>query len=130
LIAYLLLWQHHHYHPFSLKSLIISTVGTFSHVYVCTRHINKDQYRFYALNYFDFTLLSSAKITFNMAITKIKSMTENYPEFRSAISITLVVTLAPRFKFWSPKTKFSRLGLHFSRQSWVLVQMIQVYCRI
>jgi hypothetical protein len=35
--------------------LIISTAGTFSHVYVCTQHINKDQYRFYALNYFDFT---------------------------------------------------------------------------
>jgi len=33
-----------------------------------------------------------------MAITKIKSMTENYPEFRSAISITLVVTLAGRQK--------------------------------
>ena len=38
LIAYLLLW---HYHLFSLKSLIISTAGTFSHIYVCTRHINK-----------------------------------------------------------------------------------------
>jgi hypothetical protein len=48
LIAYLLLWQRHHYHPFSLKSLIMSTAGTFSHVYVCTWHINKDQYRFYA----------------------------------------------------------------------------------
>jgi hypothetical protein len=43
LIAYLLQW---HYHPFSLKSLIISTAGTFSHIYVCTRHIIKDQYRF------------------------------------------------------------------------------------
>jgi hypothetical protein len=40
-------------------------------------HINTDQYRFYALNYFDFTLLSSAKMT----ISKIESMTENYPEF-------------------------------------------------
>ena len=38
LLAYLLLW---HYHLFSLKSLIISTAGTFSHIYVCTRHINK-----------------------------------------------------------------------------------------
>jgi hypothetical protein len=42
-----------------------------------TQHINTDQYRFYALNYFDFTLLSSAKMT----ISKIESMTENYPEF-------------------------------------------------
>jgi len=49
-----------------------------------TRHINKDQYRFYTLNYFDFTLLSSAKMTSNMAITKIESMTENYPEFQVA----------------------------------------------
>ena len=44
LIAYLLLWQCHHYHPFSLKSLIVSTAGTFSYVYICTRHINKDKY--------------------------------------------------------------------------------------
>jgi len=36
----------------------------------------KDQYRSYALNYFDFTLLSSTK----MMITKIESMTENYPD--------------------------------------------------
>ena len=61
----------------SLQSLIISTAGTFSYVYVCTQHINKDQYRFYVLNYFDFTLLSSAK----MRITKIESGTKNYPEF-------------------------------------------------
>jgi hypothetical protein len=45
--------------------LIISTAATFSHVYVCTQHINKDQYRFYALNYLDFTVLSSAKMTIN-----------------------------------------------------------------
>ena len=67
----------HHYHPFSLKNLIIFTAGTFSHVYVYTRYINKDQYQFYALDYFDF----KRKITFNMAITKIESMKENYPEF-------------------------------------------------
>jgi hypothetical protein len=63
--------------PFLFTQLEISTAGTFSHVYVCTQHINTDQYRFYALNYFDFTLLSSAKMT----ISKIESMTENYPEF-------------------------------------------------
>jgi hypothetical protein len=63
--------------PFHFTQLEISTAGTFSHVYVCTQHINTDQYRFYALNYFDFTLLSSAKMT----ISKIESMTENYPEF-------------------------------------------------
>jgi hypothetical protein len=67
----------HHYHPFSLKNLIIFTAGTFSHVYVYTRYINKDQYQFYALDYFDF----KRKITFNMAITKIESMKKNYPEF-------------------------------------------------
>jgi hypothetical protein len=33
--------------------------------------------------------------------------------FLSPTSITLVVTLATRFKFWSPKTKFSR-------QNWAL----------
>ena len=63
--------------PFLFTQLEISTAGTFSHVYLCTQHINTDQYRFYALNYFDFTLLSSAK----MRISKIESMTENYPEF-------------------------------------------------
>jgi hypothetical protein len=40
--------------PFLFTQLEISTAGTFSHVYVCTQHINTDQYRFYALNYFDF----------------------------------------------------------------------------
>ena len=84
LIAYLLLLQRHHYHPFSLKSLIVSNSGTFSHVYVCTRHINKYQYRFCTLNYFDFTLFSSANMTSNMVITKIESMTENYQEFSVA----------------------------------------------
>ena len=67
--------------PLSLKSLIISTAGTFSHVYVRTQPINKYQYRLYALNYVDFTLLSSAKMTSSMAITKTESRTENYPEF-------------------------------------------------
>ena len=71
------LWQRYYYHPSSVQSLILSTAGTFSHVYVYTQHINKDQYQFYALNFLDFTLLSSAK----MLITKIESMTENYPEF-------------------------------------------------
>jgi hypothetical protein len=37
--------------PFLFTQLEISTAGTFSHVYVCTQHINTDQYRFYALNY-------------------------------------------------------------------------------
>ena len=60
-----------------LKSLIISNAWSISHVYICKQHINKDQYRFYVLNYLDFTLLSSAK----MMITKIESTTENYPEF-------------------------------------------------
>ena len=51
--------------PFLFTQLGISTAGTFSHAYVCTQHINSDQYRFYALNYFDFTFLSSAKMTIN-----------------------------------------------------------------
>ena len=38
-----------------------------------------------------------------MTITKIKSMTENYTEFWSPTSITLVVTLATRFKFGRQK---------------------------
>ena len=121
LIAYLPLWQRHHYHPFSLKSLIITTAGTFSLVYVCTRHINKDQYRFYALNFFDFTSLSITKMTSNMAIAKIESMTENYPDFPvTNVNYTGGVTLATRLKFWLPKTKFGRLGDHFSRQNWSL----------
>jgi hypothetical protein len=37
-----------------LKSLIISNAWSISHVYICKRHINKDQYRFYVLNYLDF----------------------------------------------------------------------------
>ena len=67
--------------PCLFTQLEISTAGTFSHVYVCTQPINKYQYRLYALNYVDFTLLSSAKLTSNMAITKTESRTENYPEF-------------------------------------------------
>ena len=70
--------------PFLFKKFDISTARTFSHVYICTRHINKDQYWFYALYYFDFTLFSSTKITSNLAITKIESMTGNYLEFRVA----------------------------------------------
>jgi hypothetical protein len=48
----------------------ITKVCEFDILYTCRA-------RFYALNYLDFTLLSSAKMT----ITKIESMTENYPEF-------------------------------------------------
>ena len=88
------------------QRLIISTAGTFSHVYVWTRHINKHQYRFYASNYFDFTLLSIAKMTANMTITKIWSMTEIIQNFWSLTSITLVVTLATRFLILSPRRPF------------------------
>jgi len=56
-------------------------------------------------------------MTSNMAITKIESVTENYPEFLVANLNYAGVTLATRFKFWSPKTKFGRVDDHFSRQN-------------
>jgi hypothetical protein len=43
----------------------------------CNLRVKPKASVFYALNYLAFTLLSSAKMT----ITKIESMTENYPEF-------------------------------------------------
>jgi len=48
--------------------------------------------------------------------------------FRSPTSITLVVTLATRFKFWSPKTKFGLPGHHFSRQNWALLKKLSTRC--
>ena len=42
---------------------------------------------------------------------------KNYPEF--PVSPTSI-TLATRFKFWLPKTKFGLPGHHFSRQNGVL----------
>ena len=62
-------------------------------VFTCLRMHTAHLYRFYTLNYFDFTLLSNAKMTFNMAITKIESMTEIIQKFWSPTSITLVVTI-------------------------------------
>ena len=61
---------------------------------------------------------------FALAIATIlaSSLMGNYPEFPVATSIMLVVTLATRFKFWSPKTKFGRPGHHFSRQNLGLIE--------
>jgi len=43
-----------------------------------------------------------------------------FQNFWLPTSIMLAVTLATRFKFWSPKSKFGRPGHHFSRQNWAL----------
>ena len=93
---------------------LVSTAGTFSHVYVCTQHINKDQYRSYTLNYFDFTLLSSTK----MMITKIDSMTENYPEFpvtnlnyAGGHAGHQIIILVAKNEIWSPRRPFQQTKL-------------------
>jgi hypothetical protein len=75
-------------------------------------------------NNIDFTLKITSILVYFQA-QKWQSLKSNQwrkiiQNFRSPTSITLVVMLATRFKFWSPKTKFGRLCDHFSRQNWTL----------